>query len=220
MIHCWNVLSPRSVLTSCQGGRRSGMSGRLRDVLVEGEACCFMHAHSTLAAKSSLASPSNETITFLPYSVNLAALLSSHTMQLLLQICNSWSPSDNAATAARTELSAKQVIGGSTPDKNFNSIQLSLQMTGILPDSASCQYWILGFLRYLRVDASSFLRIVLLEIVRNCNHLSEYSTWPISFLLTSIEQVFAVVAEACKEHVTMSLSDGMNDVSRKLLRRI
>lgn len=192
MVMTWNVMSLAELLKFCHGD--TVRHHRLQRFIVEAETCRHLHyhRHSQNQQQHQSAVPSLQHSS----SVDMCALLSPRALHFLQVLCNNHR--DNSLLAGPTLLTAKEVITGNTPDHKFNDIQRSLRTTGLLPPGISLQYWFLMFLRSVHVDVASLLRIVLLEIVRNCVHILEYSLWPISFLVNAVEDSLAKVAGAVR----------------------
>jgi hypothetical protein len=192
MLLTWNVISPFRILKECQ--RYQLWKERFQLSLVHVDVCRHMYLYTHLQSlkiqSKSLASSSS----LLSCTVDLLSLVSTPAAHCLRHLCQ-----EPSSARGNVMLSAKEMITGRTSDDVFNNIQLSLRSTGQLPERAEAHYWFLMFLRYVHMDVSSLLRIVLLEIVRNCVHLSEYSSWPVSFLLSAIEDVYLLIATAQRE---------------------
>lgn len=206
MSSAWNVISPfRIVKAVC---RHQLWKLRFQEFFCHGDMCRHKLMRTFLAAGGQEKSRCGEQP---QWAVDLLGLLSHRASQKLSsavhqhhQLSHS---SAGAGSSGSSSWSCKEMIACRSPDDVFNNIQKALQLTGLFPDTRNrrAHYWFLSFLRYVRVDVPSLLRIVLLEMARNCVHVLEYSLWPLVYLIGVIEDVcellFIADAEAeCDGH--------------------
>lgn len=214
MLLTWNVISPRGLLADCHGNQ--AWCKRFHSVLLDIEMCRLLHMHrhldifATAGTSSSGDFHEDQSQLASAFFVDLASILTTTGMQQLLQVCNNY-----AIDVTSTILTTKEVVSGNTPDEDFNAIQFGLRQSGLLPDCYSCQYWVLCFIRFLRLDVPSLMRIILLEVVRNCVHLSEYSMWPVSYLIMNMEEVLSDIADTTTASVSNS-TQAVDIVSSRL----
>ena len=217
MMLSWNVISPWRIISACQ--RYPLWKERFHASLLHIDLCRHMFLYSQLHSRSmhqstasasaltpvalALSAPPQPVPLSVPlsYTVDLLELLSPPAIHCLQQLCQE----SHLSSSADQALSAKEVISGRTSDHLFNNMQQSLRTAGHLPTREMSHHWILTFLRCAHVDVASLLRIVLLEIVRNCVHMLEYSAWPLSYLLDLVEEVCVRINAAALQRDKSSL---------------
>ena len=205
----WNIVSYLHVLNCVK--ENSECLQHFIGTLIDKDSSRHMYLYSHVNKVAD--SPSPPLMQKRGVTVNMLLLLSKPAVECLTLLFESQREIEN------NFLTPKEVLCGQTPDSAFNSIQFIFRSTGLLPEAAELQYWLIMFFQYMRIDVASVVRIIFLEVARNSVHLIDYSTLPLSSLLSSLEEVCSLML-SCGEEYRESIIHTVSKVSIILRKKI
>mmetsp|Transcript_7254 Transcript_7254/g.10790 ORF Transcript_7254/g.10790 Transcript_7254/m.10790 type:complete len:628 (+) Transcript_7254:98-1981(+) len=165
MYTSWAVISPQRII-STSITQISTWENSIRPNLIHIESCRLVYLAKQ--GQGSLACT----------GIKASDLMTDKGMSLLCKLVG--------ASNTMSQPYPLQVSKAETEDSIFNAIQQYLLCAGVIPYGIAGKYW-MSFLISTCPSAAALLQTAIMEVVRNCIHNVEYSTWPIAYVLSLIE---------------------------------
>lgn len=192
MFSSWAVISPLRIVHAARP-HVAIWKTVIRPTLLHLESCrlVFQTKHQESAPSSSHGPP----------TLRMSDVLSQRALKFLTADWTDMIPVEEEGL----RVFPNQLLSGATGDALYDAIHADLIMHGIWPSGSASKYWT-SYLLSQCMSGSALTQIALIQVVTNCSHMLEYSTWPVAYTCSLIE---TAVSTATKKEASPSLASAM-----------